>query len=394
VIKHCKTGWPDRKEEISPELKPYWKAQGKLTVNKHGLLLFQKRIVVPKTLQRRTLKKIHAGHQGIQRCRLRANTAVWWPGISHEIENMVQQCHTCAQNANPRKQQVIATELPDYPWQKVATDLFHYKGVTYIAVVDYFSRYPEVQALKSTTSESIIKALKNVFSRHGIPEAVCSDNGPQYTSSKFAEFAISYDFKHVTSSPHFPQSNGQIKRTVQTVKRLFKESKDPHLALLVYRSTPFPWCKLSPAELLMGRRIYIYIYIYIRSNIPLLRDQLTPNWKYLARFREHNKAVKHHQKQSYDKSHGVHPLNPIPNNSDVWITSGDEPVRGTIGSTADTPHSYIFETPSGQVRRNRQHLNVVPRNQGQTDQPEPTQIQDPIMTRSRTGTAIVPPNRL
>lgn len=71
VIEHCKTGWPNRKEEISPELKPYWKAQGELTVNKHGLLLFQKRIVVLKTLQRRTLEKIHAGHQGIQRCRLR-----------------------------------------------------------------------------------------------------------------------------------------------------------------------------------------------------------------------------------------------------------------------------------------------------------------------------------
>lgn len=105
---------------------------------------------------------------------------------------------------------MITTELPDYPWQKVATDLFHCKGVTYIAVVDYFSRYPEVQALKSTTSESIIKALKKVFSRHGIPEAVCSDNGPQYASSEFAEFATSYDFKHVPSSPHFPQSNGQI----------------------------------------------------------------------------------------------------------------------------------------------------------------------------------------
>jgi len=109
---------------------------------------------------------------------------------------------------------MIATELPDYPWQKVATDLFHYKGVTYIAVVDYFLRYPEVQALESTTSESIIKALKNVFSRHGIPEVVCSDNGPQYASSEFTDFATSYDFKHVTSSPHFPQSNGQIERTV------------------------------------------------------------------------------------------------------------------------------------------------------------------------------------
>ena len=97
---------------------------------------------------------------------------------------------------------------------------------------------------------------------HGVPETVVSDNGPQYSSLEFAEFTKEYGFNHVTSSPYFPQSNGQAERTVQTVKKnLLKDSTDHHMALLTYRSTPFPWCNLSPAELLMGRRI--------RSNIPL-----------------------------------------------------------------------------------------------------------------------------
>ena len=132
-------------------------------------------------------------------------------------------------------------------------------------------------------------ALKDI-SRFGIPETVVSDNGPQYSSQEFVGFASAYDFCHVTSSPHFPQSNIQAERTVQTVKKLLKESPDPHMALLNYRCTPFPWCGLSPAELLMGRRL--------RANIPLLDEQLTPDWKYLGDFRRKNHVFKERQKRT------------------------------------------------------------------------------------------------
>ena len=212
-----------------------------------------------------------------------------------------------------------------------------------------------------------------------------SDNGPQYSSLEFKQFAEAYDFCHTTSSPLFAQSNGQAERTVQTVKKLLKESKDPHLALLTYRSTPFPWCNLSPAELLMGRRV--------RANIPVLNHQLKPEWKFLDKFRQNNQAFKDRQKRDYDRQHGVKTLPPISEDSSVWITSGDQPVAGRVVLPADTPRSYIVETPSGQVRQNRQHLNQMPESQDPQGQIElPTR--DPIMTRSRTGTTVTPPNRL
>jgi len=85
VIKCCRNGWPEK--NIEAAIKPYWKARGELTVDKDNLLLYNKRIVVPKPLQRQTLEKIHTGHQGVQRCRLRANTSVWWPGLTRGGEN-------------------------------------------------------------------------------------------------------------------------------------------------------------------------------------------------------------------------------------------------------------------------------------------------------------------
>ena len=76
---------------------------------------------------------------------------------------------------------MIPAKLPEYPWQKIGTDLFHFKNATYLLVVDYFSRYPEIQKLSTTTSHSIIEALKAMFAWFGIPETVSSDNGPQYS---------------------------------------------------------------------------------------------------------------------------------------------------------------------------------------------------------------------
>ena len=166
---------------------------------------------------------------------------------------MVKQCTTCAKQDKQKKEPLMPTDLPDYPWQVVGTDLFEIKGTHYLITVDCFSRYPELTKLTSTTSSSVLTAIKVVFPRHGLPEVVRSDNGPQFSSHDFLRFADTYNFNHMTSSPFYPQSNGQAERTVQIVKGVIQKSTDPFMALLSYRSTPMPWCGLSPAELCMGR---------------------------------------------------------------------------------------------------------------------------------------------
>ena len=320
--------------------------------------MYDHRIVVPKSLQKETKRKIHTGHQGIERCRARVASSVWWPGVSQQIAQTVLQCAECAKNASHHKEPLISSRLPEYPWQIVGTDLFELDGVHYLLTVDYFSRYPELTQLGSTTSTSVIRALKAVFARHGIPEVVRSDNGPQYSSQEFVRFASLYEFSHITSSPRFPQSNGQVERTVKTVKRMLKMSKDPYLALLSYRATPLPWCNLCPSELCMGRRL--------RTPIPQTNKLLVPNWVYLEMFREKNKQFKESQKKDFDKRHRTRELTPIPDNTDVWITSEDRPIQGTVVSPADSPRSYVVNTPAGLLHRNRSHLNVVPE-QSQSD---------------------------
>ena len=203
VKQYCVSGWPAKQNigvELIPEiiyrlslLIPYWRVRDDLSVCK-DLLLYGTRIVVPTSLQSLTLQKLHQGHLGIQRCRLRAVSSVWWPGSSQQIYQMVKGCHVCARKNPPPIEPMIPSELPDYPWQKVSSDL---KGKMYLLVADYFSRFPEVIQLSTTTSSSVIQTMKAIFARHGIPEQVVTDNGPQYASREMKEFASSYGFCHI-----------------------------------------------------------------------------------------------------------------------------------------------------------------------------------------------------
>ena len=84
IVKYCQIGWPD-KHKIEPHLKVFWKNRGEVTANQ-SLLLYGRHIVVPSTLRTETLQK----NQGIVRCRLRARSSVWWPGIMTHIKDLVE----------------------------------------------------------------------------------------------------------------------------------------------------------------------------------------------------------------------------------------------------------------------------------------------------------------
>ena len=149
-----------------------------------------------------------------------------------------------------------------------------------------------------------------------------------------------YGFTHTTSSPHYPQSNGLAERTVKTVKGLLKEAADPHVALLTYRATHLPWCTLSPAELLMGRKLCTYI--------PTTTTSLTPQWKFLDTFREKDRERKRKQKEQFDQRHRTRRLPDIPDNSNVWINTGGISIPGQITSHS-TAHAYIMLTHQAEL---------------------------------------------
>ena len=318
---------------------------------------------------------------------MRAKESMWWPSVSSQIKNKILQCIVCRRYSTPPVESMIAVDLPERQWQRLGGDLFYLNGSTYLLLVDYFSRYPEVVRLQSLTAHAVIKAVKSVFSHHGIPEELHTDNGPQFDADSFKEFARTYQFKHTTSSPYYSQGNALAERTVKTVKSLMK-SDDVYLALLTYRSTPFPWCKLSPAQLLMGRQL--------RSMLPVLQSHLTPEWEYLNMFRQDDATFKEGQTDTYDKRHRVRSREELSSDTTVWIKSGPTQRKGQILKKASSPRSYWVVTQNTTLRRNARHLtqtNAASDPPDTTSQITPLQLRSPIMTRTRTKTEIHLPER-
>ena len=133
-----------------------------------------------------------------------------------------------------------------------------------------------------------------------------SDNGPQFSAAHYSNFAQSYGFDHITSSPYFPQSNGEAERAVGTIKRLLNKEEDPYMALLAYRTTPLQ-NGYSPSELLMSRRL--------RSTFPISLKQRMPEKPDMAMVRNRDEEIKEKQKRNFDRRHRSTELPPL---SPAW----------------------------------------------------------------------------
>lgn len=123
--------------------------------------------------------------------------------------------------------------------------------------MDYYSDYFEVDRIFGKKGKEVISRIKSQFDRHGIPDQLISDNGRPFSSREFQQYALAYEFEHLTSSPRYPQSNGKVENAVKMAQNMIKKPRlvgtDPKLSLLDYRNTPSEGLGSSRAQRLFGR---------------------------------------------------------------------------------------------------------------------------------------------
>ncbi|CAB3985408.1 Transposon Ty3-G Gag-Pol poly, partial [Paramuricea clavata] len=296
IIVAVKNGWPTSKRQCSQDLAPFYDKRSELVVD-NGLVFAGERLVVPKSMRKEMLTQIHRSHIGIEGCLRRAREA-YQPA----------QCH-------------------------------HWSG------------FFEVQELTRTTADKVIVACKVQFARHGIPDTVITDNGPQFSATEFSAFARDWQFKHLTSSPRYPQSNGRAENAVKTCKMLMTKAKaagqDPLLAFLDWRNTPTEGLGSSPAQRLMGRRT--------RTLLPthknLLKQPINEGT------RDKLAARKSRQIRHYNKTH--HPLKPLKKGQAIRmkLPNATKWTLGTCTRVLDN-RSYEVEVSGRKYRRNRRQLRA------------------------------------
>ena len=219
VYSYTMRGWPNTAHSIPEKVKPYFSKRLQLSVT-NGCLLWGLRVIVPPQYLEAILRLLHDGHPGMSRMKSLARSCVWWPSIDDDIESFVKACNNCPETANdPTKVPLHQWDIPAKPWQCLYIDFAGpYRGKMRMLVVDAYSKWPEVVMMESTTAETMIKQLQQIFSTHGLPLQIISDNDLQLIAEKFKQFCLSRGIQHMTTAPYHPSSNGEVEQFVQTFK--------------------------------------------------------------------------------------------------------------------------------------------------------------------------------
>ena len=346
ILKHIiQQGWPKTIKEVPQEIQKYWTFCEELTIE-DGLILKGMQIMIPDKMGEDILKQIHEGHLGLNKCQMRVKETVYWPGLNDQLENLILNCQLCLKYSKSKNKSTPPTalghEVPTVPWSKVATDIFHYESQLYLLIVDYTSRFPIVRRLKSMSAQNITEHFKSIFSEYGWPDTLVSDNGPCYVAEMFTNLMKEYAVNHITSSPHYPQSNRLTENFFQIVKNLFykanEEGVDINKYLMIYCNTPLASTSKSPMQMPQQRSA--------RSQLPMSNA---------ARRRFGIVAEQPPKKNHHLPSHDFHIGQDVMCQSP--ITKKWFPVK--IKELCSEPRSYQVETLEGIVyRRTQNHLKL------------------------------------
>lgn len=248
IKKAHKSDWGKQCSRLKEKLPKFWSVRHNISMQ-NDVLIMGDRIIIQEKLKSAVLQKLHNGHQVVQRTKAQARQVVFWPGMSKDIESMASKCSTC-QKFQPQnqKQHLQSHDIPNVPWLKLGADIFELQGQSFLVLIDYMTKYPEVLNLRDKSAHSVIQDMKATVARYGIPKEIVSDHVP-FASQEMRKFANMWGIKLFYSSPGYPQSNRLAERTVQTVKRVLKKAlcsgEDIHLALLSLRNTPVTGLSIS-----------------------------------------------------------------------------------------------------------------------------------------------------
>ena len=310
----------------------------------NGIIFKGSRIVVPVSMRNEMLCRIHEGHLGQDKQKSMARCVLYWPNMNVHIEEMSNKCAVCQMYKPAQCKESYHTDDDiTGPWDKVATDCFHFRGHDYLLLVDYYSIYPEIAKLASLSSSNVVLHMKSIFARHGIPRVLVSDNATCYASRSFKMFADEFNFEHRTSSPGYQQSNGKAEKSVGIVKGVLNKALDSnddiYLALLAYRTAPMA-CGKSPSEMLMNRKL--------RNRLPQVDSES---------IEINERQVKRKQKQVELYNQHAKDLPVLKPNDVVRVRKDDRWANKAQVLVQISPRSYKVLTKEGKViRRNRRQL--------------------------------------
>ena len=381
--------WNDQDNSITPT---FQRKKNELSIH-DGCLLWGSRVVVPQVLRPQVLDELHESHPGVSRMKAIARGVVWWPEMDSEIESKVNSCRECQLNQKtPAQAPLHPWEWPSQPWTRLHIDYAGpFLGKMFLVVVDAHSKWLEVEMVPTTSSRHTIEKLRSMFAMHGLPELLVSDNASVFTSAEFKEFLKRNGIRHATSAPYHPSSNGLAERYVQTFKVAMKKSSAEDIQqqlsrfLFHYRTTPHTVTGVSPAELLLGRRL--------RTHLDLMRPSVASR---VARAQDRQKAD--HDRSSRDRKFEPGSLVFVKNFTagPNWLPGCIRSLRGPLSFEVELDDGRVVKRHVDHVRSRRRAPSMDEPSNGDMDDvplPWPPESTEPVDASSSESSHSTTPRR-
>ena len=283
-------------------MKQYKPIKDEITIGCNNIILRGSRIIIPDALHQRAVDIAHESHQGISKTKALLREKVWFFRMDEVVQKTLESCLACQAVGKPSPPAPIQqVEMPSSPWEQVHVDYCGPlpTGEYLLVVIDRYSHFPEVAIVNSTKSSTLFTNLDRIFSVHGIPEIIISDNGPPFNSDEFSRYNLAIGSKHHRITPRWPQANGEVEKfnqpLLKTIQAAVVEGKvwkqELQRFLLQYRTTPHSTTKVPPCELLFNRQI--------RGKFPILKRKSIINKHKIAR--ENEEKSQKYQKMYIDK---------------------------------------------------------------------------------------------
>ncbi|XP_055586012.1 uncharacterized protein K02A2.6-like [Uranotaenia lowii] len=348
------------------------------------------KLVVPKILRHRMLELGHEGHPGESVMKKRLRERAWWPMMDKDIKKYVLDCEGCRLTGLPSKPIPMARrELPLKPWIDIAIDFMGPlpSGEYLLVVIDYFSRYKEVEIMNRITSRDTVDKLNQIFTRLGYPRTITLDNAKQFVGKEFEEFCKVHGITLNHTAPYWPQENGLVERQNRSLLKRLQIShafgrdwkKDLKDYLMMYYTTPHSTTGKTPTELCYGRTI--------RSKLPTIEDlETTPT---STDYRDQDRMRKHKGKETEDIRRGAE-TSKIQQGDKVLMENlvPSNKLSTKFGKTQFTvtervgPRAVVENDSGRSFERNVAHLKRIPLEQDSSseieDLDEATLINTPI----------------
>ena len=133
-------GFPKHKHECAENIHSFFDYRESLTMI-DGMVMKDKRIVIPESLRNDALKALHRSHLGIVKTKELASTSMFWPKIYSEVENYLSTCCPCMMYKVKQQAEPLEHDILTKPWCSLMLDNFENKGSLYLIIYDRFTRF-------------------------------------------------------------------------------------------------------------------------------------------------------------------------------------------------------------------------------------------------------------